>query len=167
MVKWDDQSRFRPIFAMEWYVLGNGPFDYSALTPPVSRANPLPEDQVFGANYTTYPNTSRTSDPANRDNDYNYIDTSDESGTRSLFKGELDGKKFAPMLLDYGSIYASMVFRTDDMRQVMFSWIYESAAGEWGKRGQGRISGAPCCLSHAEQFFWLDVSLRFNIGYGG
>jgi hypothetical protein len=138
MVKWSDQSRFRPIFAIEWYVLGNGPFDYSALTPPVTPADPLAEDQVLGSNYTTYPNTSRTSDAADRDNDYNYISTQDDSGTKSLFKGELDGKKFAPLMLDYGSIYASMVFRTEDMRQVMFSWVYETAAGEIGRGGGGQ-----------------------------
>lgn len=33
MVKWDDQSRFRGLFSMEWYVLGNGPWDYSAMHP--------------------------------------------------------------------------------------------------------------------------------------
>jgi hypothetical protein len=33
MIKWDDQSRFRNQFSMEWYVLGNGPWDYSALHP--------------------------------------------------------------------------------------------------------------------------------------
>lgn len=33
MVKWDDQSRFRGVFSMEWYVLGNGPWDFAALHP--------------------------------------------------------------------------------------------------------------------------------------
>jgi hypothetical protein len=33
MIKWSDQSRFRELFSMEWYVLGNGPMDYSALHP--------------------------------------------------------------------------------------------------------------------------------------
>ncbi len=42
----------------------------------------------------------------------------------------LSGSAGCTCLADYGSIYASMVFRTNDLRQVMFSWIMETAAGE-------------------------------------
>ncbi|WIA23949.1 hypothetical protein OEZ85_013588 [Tetradesmus obliquus] len=82
MLKWDDQSSFRGIFSQEWYVLGNGPWNFAAVNPP-----------------------------------------------SSLFRGELDGQRFAPMRMDYGSVYASMVWRTSDMRQVMLSWIMDTAAG--------------------------------------
>jgi hypothetical protein len=40
MIKWSDQSRFRELFSMEWYVLGNGPMDYSALHPKQQPGNP-------------------------------------------------------------------------------------------------------------------------------
>jgi hypothetical protein len=36
------------------------------------------------------------------------------------------------MRADYGSVYASMVWRTSDKRQVMLSWIYDTAAGAPG-----------------------------------
>jgi hypothetical protein len=39
MIKWSDQSRFRELFSMEWYVLGNGPMDYSALHPKQQPGN--------------------------------------------------------------------------------------------------------------------------------
>eukprot|EP00775_Hariotina_reticulata_P005547 gene5547-5783_t len=141
LLKWDDQSHFRGDFNAEWYVLGNGPWDYSALKPPNpggSRA-PRPGPQygsyrkpVFGLEYSGYPNTTIPNKNAandGRSNAYNTVDAAAHSASSSLFRGEIDGQKFAPMRMDYGSIYASMMFRTEDKRQVMLSWIYETAAG--------------------------------------
>ncbi|WIA44458.1 hypothetical protein OEZ86_007207 [Tetradesmus obliquus] len=170
MLKWDDQSSFRGIFSQEWYVLGNGPWNFAAVNPPSSpvtaadgqannsnssRSSSTP---VFGQQYSTYPNSSTstvaaaeaagsaaaanaTAAAANAagqqqqqqqqqyDFDFNYVDASDDAAARSLFRGELDGQRFAPMRMDYGSVYASMVWRTSDMRQVMLSWIMDTAAG--------------------------------------
>lgn len=89
---------------------------------------------VFGAAYSGYPNETDLSklptvNQRSQEDDFNHIDNWEKSATRSLFTGKIDGQRFAPMRTDYGSTYASMVFRTSDMRQVMFSWIYETAAG--------------------------------------
>jgi hypothetical protein len=136
-LKWDDQSHFRSLFSMEWYVLGNGPWDYAAIHPDLAPKSPLPASSrqtMFGTQYSGYPNETDLSrvpvvGSRNQDDDYNHIDNWEKSATRSLFTGEVDGQRFAPMRTDYGSTYASMVFRTADSRQVMFSWIYETAAG--------------------------------------
>lgn len=124
---------------MEWYVLGNGPWDFAAIHPDLARKSPPPTSSgqaMFGAQYSGYPNeTDLSRVPAvgsrNQDDDYNQIDNWEKSATRSLFTGQVDGQRFSPMRTDYGSTYASMVFRTADMRQVLFSWIYETAAGRW------------------------------------
>lgn len=145
MIKWDDQSSFRGLFSMEWYVLGNGPWDYTAVNPPgVPKRNKNPANNVngsivsegsngrgnvsiFGKEYSTYPDTivpntvqqtvgrggrgeataaagSGTSSAGSGllqqeqqyDQQYNYIQTEADSAQRSLFKGQLDGHKFAP-----------------------------------------------------------------------
>lgn len=137
-LKWDDQSHFRSLFSMEWYVLGNGPFDYGAIHPDLASKTPPPGSQgpkgMFGSQYSGYPNETDltwvpTASQRNQDDEYNDIDNWEKSVHRSLFTGKVDGQRFAPMRTDYGSTYASMVFRTADMRQGMFSWIYETAAG--------------------------------------
>lgn len=122
---------------MEWYVLGNGPWDYAAIHPDLARKSPAADfggKGVFGTQYSGYPNKTDlsrvpTATQRSQDDDYNQIGNWEKSATRSLFMGQIDGQHFAPMRTDYGSTYASMVFRTADMRQVMFSWIYETAAG--------------------------------------
>eukprot|EP00879_Flechtneria_rotunda_P005979 GHRR01006287.1.p1 GENE.GHRR01006287.1~~GHRR01006287.1.p1 ORF type:complete len:494 (+),score=170.52 GHRR01006287.1:2730-4211(+) len=174
MIKWNDQSRFRAQVNMEWYVLGNGPWDYTAVAPNLGVAITSPNlaavsnmstdladssaisiddatattansstnsalqaakpQQVFGEQYSDYPNgpgTARTITVAQTGHDpqFNYVQTYEETVLKSLFRGELDGRRYAPIRTDYGSIYASMVFRTSDLRQIMFSWIYETAAG--------------------------------------
>jgi hypothetical protein len=123
---------------MEWYVLGNGPWDYAAIHPDLARKSPAAESGakgMFGKQYSGYPNETDLSrvptvTQRNQDEDFNQISNWEKSATRSLFTGKIDGQRFAPMRTDYGSTYASMVFRTVDMRQVMFSWIYETAAGK-------------------------------------
>ena len=149
-LKWDDQSHFRELFSMEWYVLGNDKWDYAAIHPDLARTSPATTSpvQVFGSQYSGYPNEadlSKVPTATNRaqDDDYNSIENWYKSATRSLFTGKIDGQRFAPMRTDYGSTYASMVFRTADMRQVMFSWIYETAEGALS-RGDGR--GAAGCV---------------------
>lgn len=140
-LKWDDQSSFRGLFSMEWYVLGNG-WDYSAVNPPDTTANSTntsPSTQgLFGLQYSEYYNgtgAGKAAVPAaSLSQGYNEISNAEESGLTSLFTGKLDGQLFAPMRVDYGSLYASMAFRTSDRRQILFSWIYETAAGVWGTR---------------------------------
>jgi hypothetical protein len=34
MLKWNDQSRYRPQFSQEWYALSDSPFNYRAILPP-------------------------------------------------------------------------------------------------------------------------------------
>jgi hypothetical protein len=115
------------------YVLGDGPWDFSAVNPPSSpaaegdRTNTATNNStsLFGQQYTSYPNTSTTTvataeaagaaaaanattAAANEagqqqqqqrlyDDDFNFVNASDESVSRSLFRGELDGQKFAPL----------------------------------------------------------------------
>jgi hypothetical protein len=154
-LKWDDQSHFRGVFSLEWYVLGNGPWDYVAVHPDLADAEQRSRDAnssgargVFGAQYSGYPDETDlskvpTATKRSQDDDFNQIDNWDKSATRSLFTGRIDGQRYAPMRTDYGSVYASMVFRTADKRQVMFSWIYETAAGAAiaGVFGKAVVSG--------------------------
>lgn len=130
-LKWDDQSHFRDLFAMEWYVLGNE-WDFSAVSPDMARPRNTSDTSRFGLQYSEYYNSTRTN-TARNDNTtalFNEVENMGQSATSNLFTGKLDGQLFAPMRVDYGSVYASMVFRTADKRQVMFVWIYETAAGE-------------------------------------
>jgi sucrose-6-phosphate hydrolase SacC (GH32 family) len=88
--------------------------------------------EVFGQEYSTYGNA--TANQMNRtmygrDTAYNFVNASDESAMQVLFQAQLNGRKYYPQIMDYGSIYASMVFRTNDSRQVMYTWTYETAAG--------------------------------------
>jgi hypothetical protein len=64
--KWDDQSAYRGTFAMEWYVLGNGGWDFSAVNPPTPNPQPLSPAQQAGLQFSDYPDTTRTTDPYNR-----------------------------------------------------------------------------------------------------
>jgi hypothetical protein len=161
-LKWDDQSNFRGLFSMEWYVLGNGPWDYAAINPDLARKNPVAESGakgMFGTQYSGHPNQTHPSQlptQRNQDDDFNQIGNWEKSATRSLFTGKIDGQRFAPMRTDYGSTYASMVFRTADMRQVMFSWIYETAAGKMNalRIGHGTVLSL---RAFAVVLVWCDV----------
>lgn len=97
---------------MDWYVLGNGPFNYDALTPQqgstgsAGSANSTNSTgggpaggPAFNARYSGYPNTSSDDTGAGFARTYNFINASEEAATGSLFRGELDGQKFAPMML--------------------------------------------------------------------
>lgn len=158
-LKWDDQSHFRDLFSMEWFVLGNGPFDYGAIHPDLASKIPPPgsaqdpDKGMFGSQYSGYPNETDltrvpTASQRNQDEEYNDIDNWEKSVQRSLFTGKVDGQRFAPMRTDYGSTYASMVFRTADMRQVMFSWIYETAAGAAAGRAGPAAALTYVCSDH-------------------
>jgi len=137
-LKWDDQSHFRDLFAMEWYVLSNE-WDFSAVNPDMAAKSP-PKDTkdlgFFGLEYSQYYNGTGVRkasvpklDGTKDESLFNQILNWGQSATTNLFTGKLDGKRFAPLRVDYGSVYASMIFRTKDKRQVMFLWIVESAAG--------------------------------------
>jgi hypothetical protein len=126
-------------------VLGNGPWDFSAVNPPTSpaadgdRTNAATNSSsAFGEQYTSYPNTSTTTvataeaagaaaaanataAAANEagqqqqqqqlyDDDFNFVNASDELVSRSLFRGELDGQKFAP--LPMGECHSECACRT-------------------------------------------------------
>lgn len=126
---------------MEWYVLSNE-WDFSAVNPDMAAKSP-PKDtkdlSLFGLEYSQYYNGTGVGkasvpklDGSKDESLFNQILNWGQSATTNLFTGKLDGKIFAPLRVDYGSIYASMIFRTEDKRQVMFLWIVESAAGEKG-----------------------------------
>jgi hypothetical protein len=134
-LKWDDQSHFRDLFAMEWYVLGNE-WDYSAVNPDMEDIRNSSDMSLFGLQYSEYYNGTGAGkasvpqvDRKEEEALFNQINNWEESATKNLFTGKLDGKLFAPLRFDYGSVYASMAFRTEDKRQVLFIWIVESAAG--------------------------------------
>lgn len=88
---------------------------------------------MFGLQSSDYYNASRPATDKQRGKEdlesFNQILNWERSATNNFFTGKIDGELFAPQRVDYGSIYASMIFRTDDRRQVMFLWIVESAAG--------------------------------------
>jgi hypothetical protein len=132
-LKWDDQSHFRELFAMEWYVLGNE-WDFSAVNPDMAPAKNTSGTSRFGLQYSDYYSSTGANSSAARNGNtnvaFNELENMGQRATANLFTGKLDGQLFAPMQVDYGSVYASMVFRTADKRQVMFVWIYETAAGE-------------------------------------
>lgn len=126
---------------MEWFVLGNE-WDYSAVNPDSKGANQPQTSSnasggIFGLQYSDYYNGTGAGNASapmlNSSSDaalFNDIFNAEETATRNFFTGKLDGQLFAPMQFDYGSVYASMVFRTADRRQALFAWIYETAAGE-------------------------------------
>eukprot|EP00879_Flechtneria_rotunda_P010888 GHRR01011378.1.p1 GENE.GHRR01011378.1~~GHRR01011378.1.p1 ORF type:complete len:726 (+),score=212.30 GHRR01011378.1:2377-4554(+) len=219
MLKWSDQTWYRGLFDMEWYILGsNIPFDYDALVQqPSSMIEPLPSanststlvarslavsavndagtniantasfvESTTGSTCSTtiWWGTTRTGGyeglspvqgstgpkrtimaaaaafelqdvPAealsglsnhatlslaasrSRYKGAGRVQQGDEQphqddqlpDTGSFFTGMLDGEKYPPTRLDYGSVFASMVFETEDHRNVMFCWAYETAAG--------------------------------------
>lgn len=133
-LKWNDQSNFRDLFSMEWYVLGNG-WDYSAVNPEDASNNTSPNDLgLFGLQFSEYYNgtgAGKASVPQQTSDDtrFNQVSNAEESAFKNLFTGKLDGQLYAPMRVDFGSLYASMAFRTSDRRQILLSWIFETAAG--------------------------------------
>ncbi|KAF8057146.1 ISA1 [Scenedesmus sp. PABB004] len=148
VLKFNDQSRSRGTFAAEWYVLGDGDFDYDALRPPPlsspapaqapaaaappRRAGLTPRGDA-GGNASAAPGGGAVGGRGGGGVDdggaFNTIEAALVAGTRSFFRGELGGRKFKPARTDYGSLYASTIFTAADGRQIMFSWIYETAAG--------------------------------------
>jgi hypothetical protein len=150
-LKWDDQSNFRDLFSMEWYVLGNG-WDYSAVNPEeASNSTSVNESGLFGLQFSEYYNgtgAGKASVPQqNRSVDarYNEVANAEESAFKNLFTGKLDGQLYAPMRVDFGSLYASMAFRTSDKRQILLSWIFETAAGmERLKEASAMVVASSC-----------------------
>jgi hypothetical protein len=61
---------------------------------------------VFGLQYSSYPNTTvPTKNAANdgRSNAFNAVDAAAYSAAKSLFRGEIDGQRFAPMKMGKAS----------------------------------------------------------------
>lgn len=109
-LKWDDQSHFRDLFAMEWYVLGNE-WDYAAVNPDLTRAKNTSGTSRFGLQYSKYYNSAGTNSSSVRNDNttaaFNELENMGQRAKVNLFTGKLDGQLFAPMQVDYGSVYAS------------------------------------------------------------
>jgi hypothetical protein len=175
-VKWNDQSHSRPEFSSEWYVLGNGPWDWRALdgsgTADGGSSSSSSADIIGGrragaswhadvaagqplhAELSCYPGTNRTKELISTTDaaaSFNTIQAGVTAATRTLFKGELDGRKFAPLRTGACTVHALAGYPTS----------------MWG-RGTARVEDLPCRNNaHASQLPAHLLAVVVVVGGGG
>ncbi len=51
------------------------------------------------------------------------------TNTQGVYVNSYRGRPYTPQLLDWGSLYASKTFATQDGRRIWWGWAYETSVG--------------------------------------